>query len=454
MEKNSKTMKRQYFSLYMWSVVCSFFLFSCEDGYELKPDTSGEKWVNVFLNIDLEQPQDAYDLEPQTRSNKQVAGFSAGLEPAAKTRGVQLTPDKLYNLEIGQYEANGNRITSITTLGTKEVGEYVSADLQERTGCQLLVVVRGSTNILGSIGTGNLAAVRNISTSWSSITGLPAESPSQDDINKMPYILLLENVNATSDGKITSPDGKDVRLLLKRLAARVTVKWDFSISGYELKEVNLQQVPKLYKALPTPYGNIGGVNTYPSLLDEYVDAYRLIKGAKENPLPTGNSGSHTVWVPANVRGIVPKVVNQSYRSKDNAPEGAMFAEFRVEKESDKKRLLCRVYIGANSTSDFNVRENTDYTWSVVLSKGNVADERVTEQSLGEVKSNNLVSTANCIMIEPGADICFNPYRHTSGTAGWNDYLVDDPSTNPQIGKQIVSMKVLWQMKDAGMTGTW
>ncbi len=65
-------------------------------------------------------------------------------------------------------------------------------------------------------------------------------------------------------------------------------------------------------------------------------------------------------------------------------------------------------------------------------------------------STNFVSTSNCLMIKPGTNICFNPYRHSSGTAGWNDQLSTDGTIQP--GKEIGSVKVLWQTKDTGTSG--
>ncbi|MCZ2532450.1 DUF4906 domain-containing protein, partial [Bacteroides fragilis] len=75
-------------------------------------------------------------------------------------------------------------------------------------------------------------------------------------INAMPYVLHLEHVNVVTgtDGKavIQSPEGSyDTRLLLKRLAARLTVNWNYTVSGYELKQVLLQSVPLNYTLVPT-----------------------------------------------------------------------------------------------------------------------------------------------------------------------------------------------------------
>lgn len=421
--------------------ICLFS--SCEDS--LKDNTTllpEEQGVDVTLSIGVEPSRDAYDLLPEaTRSaSRSNTGFCAELIPTeVKTRAnAQLTPDKLYNLEIGLYDAAGNQ-TYYKSFSSVNIGEYLTLSGVPTGGYQLVLIVRGSTGLFASINKVSLAKVRtNITTSMDNIKALSATA--QTDMNKMPYALYLKNVQVTNDGKLVSSDSPaDIRLLLKRLAARVTLKWKYTVSGYDLTEVSLRQVPQWYRAIPDFQGNVGGVDTYPSLVDEYVDAYRLSSPGNDNI----DAGGYTVWVPANVRGIIPEVVTPSYRSKYNAPTSAMFAEFRLENTTEKKRLFCRAYIGGNQTNDFNVRENTDYTWNISLTKANVEDDRVNEQDLHEIFSDNLVTTSNCFMMEPGTDICFNPYKHEADDGGVNTYLIE---------KVIAKVKLLWQSKDAGTSG--
>ncbi|MEY8612445.1 hypothetical protein AALM74_25095 [Parabacteroides segnis] len=52
------------------------------------------------------------------------------------------------------------------------------------------------------------------------------------------------------------------------------------------------------------------------------------------------------------------------------------------------------------------------------------------------------------MMKPGMNICFNPYKHEAGTNGWNTSL----TSGGTISKNITSVKVLWQTKDAGTSG--
>ena len=67
----------------------------------------------------------------------------------------------------------------------------------------------------------------------------------------MPYILHLPKVNVTSAGEIQSPDGTDVRILLRRLATRLTLSWknESEKTGYTLEQVLLQSIPVDYRLL-------------------------------------------------------------------------------------------------------------------------------------------------------------------------------------------------------------
>ncbi|UQT35150.1 hypothetical protein M5E82_05390 [Parabacteroides distasonis] len=109
----------------------------------------------------------------------------------------------------------------------------------------------------------------------------------------MPYILHLPKVNVTSAGEIQSPDGTDVRILLRRLATRLTLSWknESEKTGYTLEQVLLQSIPVDYRLLK-PVND----DTYPSLLDQYT----TIQVAS-----VSDEGSYTCWIPSVVRGRAP-----------------------------------------------------------------------------------------------------------------------------------------------------
>jgi hypothetical protein len=117
--------------------------------------------------------------------------------------------------------------------------------------------------------------------------------------------------------------------------------------------------------------------------------------------------------------------------------------------STKKKLIYRIYVGANNTSDFNVRDNTNYWYHIEFKHTNgeeiiQTDDRVeylNGRSAAE-DNNNFVPTANCFMIEPGGAFYFDPYT----------YRQNGKDIENLTGKQITSVKLLWQIKEDGDVG--
>lgn len=360
----------------------------------------------------------------------------------------------MYNLEILQYDSGGNYITK-QTFGTETTpGTALTVNLNPKNDCQLLIVARGSGNAISSIATNkSLNEVRN-SIATSSI--IEAIDPSIGSLNAMPYWLHLEHVNVVSDNSggttqyvLQSPEGAyDTRLRLKRLATKLTVNWTFSQSmtdaGYELKEVRLCQVPKDYRLLPTTEKNEWGI-TYPTTIVEFVNPYRLTSATDLN------KGGKTIWLPANVRGISASATSDRYRTKENAPTAASYVELVVDNSTRQERLYYRAYLGGDDSTDFNLYENKDYNWTLNIKSADYrGDARIQLLDQTPVVSTNLVPTGNCLMMLPGTNICFNPYKHEAGTNGWNTYLTDGTTLSTE--KTIDHVRVLWQTKDAGTSG--
>ncbi|WP_294615163.1 hypothetical protein, partial [uncultured Bacteroides sp.] len=383
------------------------------------------------------------------------ASFEASPTPSISTRSTSsAVPDKLYNLEILQYDSNGNYVTK-QTFGTETTpGTALTVNLNPKNDCQLLIVARGSGNALPSISTNkSLNEVRNTIATSSVIEGI---DPSTGSLNAMPYVLHLERVNVVSDNSggmiryvLQSPEGTcDTRLRLKRLATKLTVNWTFSPSmaddGYVLKEVRLCQVPKDYRLLPTTEKNEWGI-TYPTTIAEFVNPYRLTSATDLN------KGGKTIWLPANVRGTSVNATSDRYRTKENAPTAASYVELVVDNSTRQERLYYRAYLGGDNSTDFNLYENKDYNWTLNIKSADYrGDARIQLLDQTPVKSTNLVPTSNCLMMLPGTNICFNPYKHEAGANGWNTYLTDGTTLTTE--KTIDHVRVLWQTKDAGTSG--
>ena len=384
------------------------------------------KTVEVTLNLGIADEEDGAGATASPTS-KAGSNSRSALE-AVPVYGMQTKsgtdiPDKLYNLEIWQYDGSGKQIGG-KALGNVTVGSTFTASLKQATGCKLLLVTRGASADFESLSGKTLSEVQNM-TVKAKESNINAIAPNAigNSLANMTYYLYLENVNITSAGKIESPAGQDVRLLLKRLATKVELNWTFASDmtqkGYTLKEVKLCQVPAHYRLTGTELDNA--------------------------------NSAKTVWIPANARGISSYSNSPYYRNKTNANPAATYAEFVVDNSEKKERLYYRVYLGGNETDDFNLLENTNYHWTVNINKADyVNDPRIQLLDQTPVKSTNEQPTSNCFMMLPGTNICFNPYKHEAGVNGWNTELTTDDSIKD--GKEIKKVKILWQNKDAGTSG--
>lgn len=78
-----------------------------------------------------------------------------------------------------------------------------------------------------------------------------------------------------------------MRLMLKRLATRLTVTWDYSVTDYKLKQLLIQSVPLNYTIVDKPETD----GTYPSIVSQFTTL--------EIPVADANAahGSYSCWYP-------------------------------------------------------------------------------------------------------------------------------------------------------------
>ncbi|RGV46967.1 DUF4906 domain-containing protein [Bacteroides intestinalis] len=363
------------------------------------------------------------------------------------TRASTDVPDQLYNLEIRQYDVNGNHLTG-NDYGTVNIGTSLDVTLQASDDCQLVLVARGSGSAVAALGAKTLEQVQSMIVNSSVINAIdPSVTGS---MNAMPYVLHLKHVKvATVNGKaiIQSPDGSyDMRLMLKRLATRLTVTWDYSVTDYKLKQLLIQSVPLNYTIVDRPETD----GTYPSIVSQFTTLEKTIANVD------AAHGSYSCWVPANVRGESAAATTETQRTKANAPVGSTFFNFVAVNTTDgKKKFDYRVYIGSGSSTDFNMYRNKDYVYTVNFAHVGIptGDNRVTyiDPIPASENNDNLVPTANCFMVEPGGAFCFDPFVFQQNGAeitnsqmtGWY------PST---AGTGIKSVRLLWQTRENGDVG--
>ncbi|MFK1637615.1 DUF4906 domain-containing protein [Bacteroides fragilis] len=379
-----------------------------------------------------------------------AAAFDVTQAVDAVTRSVPAVPDKLYNLEILQYDRNGNYKAG-NSYATVELGTHLDVTLNVMNDCQLLVVARGNGGAVGSLVNKNLDGTEGVKSVEVSSEVINKIDPSTANaINAMPYVLHLEHVNVVTgtDGKavIQSPDGSyDTRLLLKRLAARLTVNWNYNVSGYKLKQLLIQSVPLNYSVVD----GMESDGTYPLLVSQFTTL--------EVPVTDANAaqGSCSCWMPANVRGERAAANSELLRIKANAPTGSSFLNFVAVNDADvKKKLDYRVYIGSGPSTDFNIYKNKEYSYAVDFSHTGIptTDKRVTyiDPIPASENNDNLVATANCFMVSPGGSFCFDPFAFQQGKSVITNAVLKGWCTAGSVG--IRSVRLLWQTKENGDLG--
>ena len=379
-----------------------------------------------------------------------AAAFDVTQAVDAVTRSVPAVPDKLYNLEILQYDRNGNYKTG-KSYGDVNLGTHLDVTLNVMNDCQLLVVARGNGGAVGSLVNKNLDGTEGVKSVEVSSEVINQINPSTANaINAMPYVLHLEHVNVVTgtDGKavIQSPDGSyDIRLLLKRLAARLTVNWNYKVSGYKLKQLLIQSVPLNYSVVD----GMESDGTYPLLVSQFTTL--------EVPVTDANAaqGSYSCWMPANVRGERAAANSELLRIKANAPTGSSFLNFVAVNDADvKKKLDYRVYIGSGPSTDFNIYKNKEYSYAVDFSHTGIptTDKRVTfiDPIPASENNDNLVATANCFMVSPGGSFCFDPFAFQQGKSVITNTVLKGWCTAGSVG--IRSVRLLWQTKENGDLG--
>ena len=404
------------------------------------------KTVEVTLDLGFADEADGYTVTTKSSASTDQGAFCYELQPSAITKGdASMKPDKLYNLEIQQYDRSGKRIGGMDNVVTQATGSAITLTMAESTDCQLVIVAWGDGNTSSRLGTNTLENVQKLSIDASVINTIPV-----NDMNKMPYVLHLEHV-CVQGNTIKSIEGEDVRLLLKRLAARLTLNWSYSYTGYTLNQILLESIPTNYNVIAKPDESD---KTYPSLLDQFTTI-------KIDPTITSGKSPYSCWIPANVRGTNPAATSQTYRIKSNAPTGSSYASFIAGNSTDpKKKLNYRVYLGGSSTFDYNIYSNTNYNYTVKFIHTGlpVNDRRVTivDPVPASVNNNNLVPTANCFMVAPGGAFCFNPYKfYQKGVSIDNSTLQGSDWCDVEggtINTPIKSVKVLWQTKENGDIG--
>lgn len=89
--------------------------------------------------------------------------------------------------------------------------------------------------------------------------------------------------------------------------------------------------------------------------------------------------SGTRYMFPNCRGEVPSIASQDRKNRANAPANASYLRIRAQKAGAALEYI--IYLGANNTTDFNVRQNEAHTYDVTIWSDTRTDTRITRYLL-------------------------------------------------------------------------
>lgn len=244
----------------------------------------------------------------------------------------------------------------------------------------------------------------------------------QTDLSKYQYSRdgMVNNIPMTAQKEVNILASVTLPALqVERVAAKISysITVDDAVSGsIKLRSVQFMSVPKTSVLL-----SIGDASTNKG--DYYDDTLIETNNTK--------TYSSTYYMFENCQGTFENITSPTDKAPENAPACATY--MRILADGTDKLLEYIVYLGENSTTNFDVRRNTKHDMNLYIKGENEIDNRVS------VYDGLYFGKSNC-QICTGKEISFDvsPYR--------TSYSKNFIYTNVYAGKEyeLTSAKLIWQ----------
>ncbi|WP_455590452.1 DUF4906 domain-containing protein [Bacteroides sp.] len=182
---------------------------------------------------------------------------------------------------------------------------------------------------------------------------------------------------------------------VSRIAAKITLDVNVEAgSDIVIKSYQICSLPAMSYYLPNPMTTESAEND----TDGGKDAPQVSKDAdwKDSPkiaVTDATSLNATFYMYENRKGVVSSITEQKDKSKDNAPDRATY--LLITGAGTDCSITWRIYLGANNSSNFNIKRNGAYTYNITLRR-NDADSRVTVNTMKTVVGGKV----NSFMVPP------------------------------------------------------
>ncbi|MBP1613688.1 MAG: hypothetical protein H6Q13_1136 [Bacteroidetes bacterium] len=319
--------------------LCVCYMLCCMSGcaHEAESFTGGDEGETAVIRLDV-------------RSNT---------PDNISTRAVD--EDVIHDLYILVYNSSGE-----LTGKSYKVGAPYTVTARSGTGCKIYAIANtGNADLFN----GTVAATEQ------KLKDLNTNISSWNEITNSSYLLMAGsklNVNIVA-GESTLTDGMTV----SRLVAKVTLTVGISVgSGVTISGYRIYGIPQKSYYVPRPLG------TEASATDTQTTR------AEDASLPP-NSGD---WTDSGLVGlsnvssfntVFYMYENRAQKIKANVPASPADSAAYViiyGKASGYTFLSWKIYLGANNTTNFNIKRNSQYTYTITL-KPNDTDTRIQYKEL-------------------------------------------------------------------------
>lgn len=207
-----------------------------------------------------------------------------------------------------------------------------------------------------------LFALGNIGSDPGNLTREQAENyicriRSENDLNALP-MSFRQNIHVEN--------GADIPVLLERACARVDLNVSIDPScpeGLAIHSISLRNVA----------GNLAMFSDNRPPAEELLSPYATVS-VSDNRVP-----ARTFYLPENLRGTNPAIADQKYRNMANAPSGSTYIQ--IYGTFAGVNITYYIFLGSNTTGDFNIHRNRHYTVNVNILGVDNDDLRVSMTSL-------------------------------------------------------------------------
>lgn len=183
---------------------------------------------------------------------------------------------------------------------------------------------------------------------------------------------------------------------VSRIAAKIILKIGVEAnSGITIKDYTIHNLPLCSYYILRPLDTEAKEDDTTYGEDAPTGANNWTDSPVTSLTASTTSMSNTFYMFENRRGVNNSISSQGEKTSANAPANATYLEINGT-VANGLVLNWKVYLGANNTSNFNIKRNGQYTYNITLSE-NFSDTRV---SINESEVINLseTETANCYLV--------------------------------------------------------